>query len=331
VRRWVLRLLAGAVLAVAILAMVGWLTLRASLPQLDGDIALDGLTAAVAIERDAAGIPTIAADNRPELAFATGFVHGQDRFFQMDTIRRRAAGELAEIVGGVAVKTDRRYRLHRFRSRARAALAALDASERELLERYAAGVNAGRDSLGAKPFEYYLLGVDPEAWQPEDSVLVLYAMFVQLNDSRATRDIQRGLAHRVLPTEVYRWIYPQGTSWDAPLMGEARPAAAIPPADVYSVRDVNDVAPPANEQGKQPLHGSNNWAVAGSLTTTGRALVANDMHLGHSTPNIYYRARLTIVGEAPREVTGVTLPGRPGVVAGSDGQVAWGYRNNDGD
>ena len=196
-RRWALRLLAGAVLAVAILAIVGWLTLRASLPQLDGDIAVEGLVAALSIDRDAAGIPTITADNWPDLAFATGFVHGQDRYFQMDTIRRRAAGELAEIVGAVAVETDKRYRLHRFRSRAKAAVAALDADERILLEQYSAGVNAGRESLGAKPFEYYLLGVAPEAWQPEDSVLVLYAMFVQLNDSRATRDIQRGLAHRI--------------------------------------------------------------------------------------------------------------------------------------
>ena len=330
-KRWVLRLLAGAVLAVVILAIFGWLTLRASLPQLDGDISVEGLVADLTIERDAAGIPTIVAKNRSDLAFATGFVHGQDRFFQMDTIRRRAAGELAEIVGDAAVSTDKRYRLHRFRRRASAAVAALDADERVLLERYTAGVNAGRDSLGANPFEYYLLEVDPQAWRPEDSVLVLYAMFLQLNDSRATRDIQRGLAYRILPTEVYRWMYPQGTSWDAPLMGEERPVAAIPPADVYSVRDINDVAPPANEQSKPPLHGSNNWAVGGSLTSTGRALVSNDMHLGHSTPNIYYRARLAVVGDEPRQVTGVTLPGTPFVVAGSNSRVAWGYTNSYGD
>ena len=330
-RRWALRLIAGAVLAVAILAIAGWLTLRASLPQLDGDMAVAGLVAAASIERDAAGIPSISAANRPDLAFATGFAHGQDRYFQMDTIRRRAAGELAEIVGAVAVKSDKRYRLHRFRSRAKAAVTGLDADERALLEHYAAGVNAGLDSLGAKPFEYYLLGADPEPWLPEDSVLVLFAMFVQLNDSRATRDIQRGLAHRILPTDVFRWMYQQGTSWDAPLMGAERVTAPIPPADVYSVRDVTDDAPPANEQGKQPLHGSNNWAVDGSLTTSGRALVSNDMHLGHSTPNIYYRARLAVVEGEPRDITGVTLPGTPFIIAGSNGKVAWGYTNSYGD
>ena len=330
-KRWALRLLSGAVLAVAVLAIVGWLTVRASLPQLDGEITVGGLTSTASIERDAAGIPTIAATNRPDLAFATGFVHGQDRFFQMDLIRRRAAGELSSIVGAVAVRSDKRYRLHRFRRRAEAAVAALAGSERLLLDHYAAGVNAGLNSLDTKPFEYYLLGGDPDPWQPADSVLVLYAMFVQLNDSRAERDVRRGLAHRILPAEVYRWMYPQGTPWDAPLVGEPRAVAAIPPPEVYSIRDVTDVAPPANEQGKQPLHGSNNWAVGGALTTTGRAIVSNDMHLDHSAPNIYYRARLGVVGGVPRNITGVTLPGTPFIVAGSNGSVAWGYTNSYGD
>ena len=330
-KRWVLRLLVGAVAAVAIVVIAGWLTVRASLPQLDGEIAVAGLESPVSIERDATGIVTIAAADRGDLAYATGFAHGQDRYFQMDTIRRRAAGELAEIVGSVAIDTDKRYRLHRFRSRAQAAVAGLTGSERELLERYAAGVNAGLNSLDASPFEYYLLGADAEPWLPEDSVLVLYAMFVQLNDSRAIRDVRRGLVHRVLPAEVYRWMYPQGTSWDAPLQGQAREASPVPPPEIYSVRDVTDVAPAAQERGKQPLHGSNNWAVSGALTTSGRALVSNDMHLGHSTPNIYYQARLVVSGDAPRDVTGVTLPGQPFIVAGSNGKVAWGYTNSYGD
>ena len=330
-KRWILRLLAGAVIAVILLAVGAWLTVRGSLPQLDGEIAVSHIAAAASIERDAAGIPTITAANRNELAFATGFAHGQDRFFQMDMIRRRAAGELAEVVGSVAVPSDRRYRLHRFRNRAEAAIALLEHHERELLEYYSAGVNAGLESLTAKPFEYYLLGTDPKAWQPADSVLVLYAMFVQLNDSRAIRDVRRGFVHRVLPEEVYRWLYQDGTSWDAPMMGVEREAAPIPPPEVYSIRDVEEIAPPAQERGKEPLHGSNNWAVSGELTTTGRALVSNDMHLGHSTPNIYYRARLIVDGDTPRDVSGVTLPGQPFIVAGSNGSVAWGYTNSYGD
>ena len=330
-KRWILRLSVAAAVATVTVLVVAWLGVRASLPQLDGVLSIDGLRAVTTIERDAAGIPTITASNRADLAFATGFAHGQDRFFQMDLIRRQAAGELAEIIGSVAINGDKRYRFHRFRDRAGKALARLPAEEAALLESYAQGVNAGLDSLRVKPFEYFLLSVEPDVWRPEDSILVVYAMFVQLNDSRARRDVQRGLAHRVLPPEVYAWMYPQGTPWDAPLMGKSRAARPIPSADIYSVRDVRDVAPAANEKGKQPLDGSNNWAISGALTHTGRAMVSNDMHLGLSTPNIYYRVRLIISGDKRHDVTGVSLPGSPFVIAGSNGKVAWGYTNSYGD
>jgi penicillin amidase len=156
-------------------------------------------------------------------------------------------------------------------------------------------------------------------------------MYVQLNDSRATKEVRRGLVHRVLPPEVYAFMYPQGTSWDAPIMGESRAAVPIPSADVYSIRNVQDVAPPAEERGRYPLRGSNNWAVSGALTANGRALVANDMHLGHATPNIWYQARLRVTGEEPRDLAGVTLPGAPFVISGSNTHVAWGYTNSYGD
>jgi len=330
-KKWFTRLIGGIVAAVALLALLAWLTLRASLPALDGEIDVAALSASATIERDSAGIPTITAQSREDLAFATGFAHAQDRFFQMDLIRRRSAGELSEIFGALAVNTDKRFRFHRFRSRARETLKNLPRSEALILERYTSGVNAGLASLSAKPFEYFVLRVDPAPWQAEDSVLVVYTMFMTLNDSRATKDVQRGLAHRILPQEVYAWMYPQGSPWDAPLMGKARAVAAVPPADVMSLRDVADDAPAANEVGKPALNGSNNWAVAGSLTKTGRAIVSNDMHLGLSTPNIYYQARLKVVGDAPRDVVGVTLPGTPFVVAGSNTKIAWGYTNSYGD
>ena len=329
-KKWLRRLAAGLVAAVSLLALLAWLTLRASLPALDGELAT-ALTARASIERDNAGIPTITAQSRDDLAFATGFAHGQDRFFQMDLIRRRSAGELSELFGGLAVDADKRFRFHRFRSRAKAALSSLSQTEAQLLERYADGVNAGLASLSAKPFEYFMLRVDPAPWQVEDSILVVYTMFMRLNDSRATRDVQRGLAHRVLPAEVYAWMYPQGTPWDAPLMGEARAVGGLPTAEVLSLRDVADDAPAANEVGKPALNGSNNWAVSGALTTTGRAIVSNDMHLGLTAPNIYYQARLKVTGDDPRDVTGVTLPGAPFVVAGSNTKIAWGYTNSYGD
>ncbi len=321
----------AASLLVVVIVVIATLTLRASLPELDGEISVAGLVANATIERDADGIPVITASNRADLAFATGFAHGQDRFFQMDMIRRQAAGELSEMVGSVAVELDKRYRFHRFRDKARAVIDRANDHDRTVLVAYTAGVNAGLGSLGARPFEYFVLGGKPQPWKPEDSVLAVFAMYLQLNDARATKDIRRGLAHRVLPEEVYAWMYPQGTPWDAPLMGEPRMVAEIPGADVYSVSDIPDVAPPANETGRYPLRGSNNWAVSGALTANGRAIVSNDMHLGLSAPNIYYQARLVVDRAGGIEVAGVTLPGTPFVIAGSNTRVAWGFTNSYGD
>lgn len=329
--RVLLRLVVTLSLLVVVVAAFVVLTLRASLPKLDGEIVVAGLIDSATIERDADGIPVIAASSRADLAFATGFAHGQDRFFQMDMIRRQAAGELSEIVGRIAIEKDKSNRFHRFRSRARAVVDGAMDSDRAVLAAYADGANAGLNSLGARPFEYFALGAEPEPWLPEDSVLVVFAMYMQLNDARATKDVQRGLAHRVLPGEVYEWLYPQGTPWDAPLMGEPRVLAAIPGAEAYSIRDMPDTAPPANERGRYPLRGSNNWAVSGALTTNGRAIVSNDMHLGLTAPNIYYQARLVVEGQGGSDVAGVTLPGAPFVIAGSNTRMAWGFTNSYGD
>jgi len=325
------RLFVGATLLIVLVAMVAWLGMRASLPELDGEIFVSGLADVARIDRGAAGIPVITAKSRLDLAFATGFAHGQDRYFQMDLIRRKAAGELSEIVGPVALKSDRSFRFHRFRDRARAVIAAASDTEKELIRHYADGVNAGRESLGADPFEYFVLGVKPRPWQSEDSILIVYAMFMDLNDSRAKKEVRRGFAHGVLPEAVYAWMYPDGSPWDAPLMGEARNPLAIPPADVLTLNTVVDAAPPANERGRYPLRGSNNWAVSGALTENGRAIVSNDMHLGLNTPNIYYRARLLIDGTNSRDVSGVTIPGAPFIIAGSNTRIAWGFTNSYGD
>ena len=330
-RRWILRAGVAAIALLGIAALVVWLSLRASLPQLDGELAAPGLGQSASIQRDEAGIPTIMAHTRADLAYATGFAHAQDRYFQMDLIRRQAAGELSALFGEAALSTDKRYRFHRFRDRARAVITASSDDHVAILESYAAGANAGLASLGARPFEYIVIGAEPEPWRAEDSVLVVYAMFMQLNDGRASKDVRRGYAHRVLPEAVFDWLYPGGSRWDAPIMGEARTPPALPPASVFSVRDVVDEPPAAGEVGKPYLNGSNNWVVGGDLTGTGRALMSNDMHLGHNVPNIWYQARLVATGGEPRDVTGVSLPGTAFVTAGSNGNIAWGYTNSYGD
>jgi penicillin amidase len=126
-------------------------------------------------------------------------------------------------------------------------------------------------------------------------------------------------------------MYPQGTPWDAPLMGEPRQTGRIPSADVMTTRDVTDAAPSAHEVGKPDLPGSNNWVVSGDLTASGSALTSNDMHLGLSVPGIWYQARLVVEGAEARDITGVILPGTPFVIGGSNGNIAWGNTNSYGD
>lgn len=332
--RFLKRIASLTVILLVVATLVGYFALVRSLPQLSGEIHVDHIGAAVVIERDAAGIPVISAENRLDLAYATGFVHAQDRFFQMDLSRRRAAGELAELVGAIAVPADKRHRLHRFRNRARAVLAGIGSADAGLLEAYSAGVNAGLGSLKVRPFEYLLLRSEPRRWEAEDSLLVAYNMFLELNDERAERDRKRGLAHQALPLALFEFLYPDGTVWDAPLEGEARTALAVPktPDVVVADRVPSRRHDTHLDIEEPPLAGSNNWAVAGALTDSGRAIVANDMHLGITVPNVFYRARLRVVGDdARRDLNGVTLPGVPLLIAGSNGHIAWGNTNSYGD
>src|SRR4051812_29762527 len=182
--------LAAALLALAVLG--AWLFLRASLPQLDGKRAAPLLESAVTVARDANGVPTISGASRADLAYATGFVHGQERFFQMDLLRRSAAGELAELFGPKALPLDRAHRLHRFRARAPGVLAVMEPNERQFLERYAAGVNDGVNALRARPFEYALAGAAPRPWTAADSLLVVWAMYFDLQGNQEPRELSRG-------------------------------------------------------------------------------------------------------------------------------------------
>ena len=151
---WLLRIAGAVVALVGVAAITAWVVLRASLPQLDGEIPVAGITAPASIVRDAQGIPTIVGKNRRDLAFATGFAHAQDRYFQMDLVRRRAAGELSEIIGAATIGADRRTRFHRFRDRARSAIARWSAENIAILESYAAGVNGNHTQIfnGTRPF-----------------------------------------------------------------------------------------------------------------------------------------------------------------------------------
>ena len=162
------RLLAALAVAFVVLALIVYASLRASLPALDGEREAP-VESAIAIERDSLGVPSIRAANRQDIAWAVGYLHAQDRFFQMDLSRRFAAGELAELFGVVALENDRRMRIHRFRDVAQQVLERTNPQERTVLNAYVAGVNAGIESLASRPFEYWLLRAKPQPWRAEDT------------------------------------------------------------------------------------------------------------------------------------------------------------------
>ena len=342
----------GAAAAVLLLAALtlGFGLLRASLPRLDGALHQPGLTTAVRITRDARGVPTIEAANRLDLAYATGFVHAQDRYFEMDLSRRLAAGELAELFGKVALEQDRKARLFRFRSVAREVIAQATAPERAVIEAYSRGVNAGLAGLAGRPWEYWALGQPPVPWRPEDTVLVEHAMWWDLQVNGLRREILRQEINTRLggPECGAGWkcglsfLYPAGTSWDAPAAPASAAAvvaaqvpvqAPVPAAEVLDVRNSGAAATVRENVPRASAAGSNSWAVAGRLTATGAALIANDMHLGQRVPPVWYHARLrTVSGAAGAalDLNGVTLPGAPVLVAGSNGHIAWGFTNSYG-
>ncbi len=188
IRKWLKRVALGLALALILLLLTATWLLRASLPELDGSVTVTGLSAPVTIERDGLGVPTVRGANRLDVSRATGFLHAQERFFQMDLMRRRAAGELAELIGPAVLAQDRRHRVNRFRWVAGRSLARLNDKERALIEAYAEGVNAGLDALGARPPEYLLLRAAPESWSAEDSVLVALSMYIELQGDRGRLD-----------------------------------------------------------------------------------------------------------------------------------------------
>ncbi|TXK62145.1 penicillin acylase family protein [Alkalisalibacterium limincola] len=331
-------LMAGLVALALLALLVGWMWMRASLPLLDGPLVLPGLQGEAQVERDADGTVTISAGSESDAMRVLGFVHAQERYFEMDLMRRSAAGELAALVGAPALPVDRRVRVHRMRARVEHLYAQASAHERELLEAYAEGANSGLDALRARPWAYGLLRTRPEPWRPEDALLVGYAMFFDLQDSDNRREWSLLQARRHLGADALELLTRDGSHWDAPLQGTER--------ELLDVARVVDLLGPVHalhaagearlaDDEDPPVKGSNNFAVAGTLTRDGRALVADDMHLGLRAPNIWFRAQLRYpAADAPGgqvDVGGVTLPGLPGVVVGSTGHVAWGFTNSYGD
>lgn len=297
---------------------------RASLPIRDGELQIKGLDLPVTVTTDRFGIPTITASTRKDAAIALGYVTAQDRLFQMDLLRRRSAGRLSEVVGKIAIKSDRRLRVIGFNRVAQAIIANLSDEQRETLAAYTEGVNAFIQQMDTPPFEFLLLSYRPEPWRMEDSILVVMNIFQSLafreNDERMMT-----IMEETLPPEVVTFLTPDTDSYTQPLLGGTDSHRPMQPIPVEALASIRRAPKPSGERVVRPTRyvvGSNNWVVGPSKTGDGRAIVANDMHLGLSIPNTWYRASLRYENV---DISGVILPGTPAVVVGSNSHVAWGF------
>ena len=334
--RLLVRLVLLLLLLLALVVLVGWWALRGSLAIVDGELRLPGLSAPVTVERDALGVVTIHAANEADAARALGYVHGQERFFEMDLLRRSAAGELSELFGPVALDKDKSVRVHRLRALVAQNLDAIAGARMPVLAAYTQGVNAGLSGLRVRPWPYLILGLKPRPWQPADTALSGYAMFFDLQDESNSRELALWKIRQVVPDVLYQLIHADGTEWDAPLEGDARGNVSLPGPEQI---DLHKLAMPSagleHNVSEPAAPGSNSFVVAGRLTGDRRAIVANDMHLGLRAPNIWFRARLlypdAAAADGKVDISGFTLPGIPAVIVGSNRHVAWGFTNSYGD
>lgn len=341
--RWIRRVAVALIVIVVIVLALGWRLLAGSRPQANGTVSVQGLTAPVTIVRDAHGIPVITAQSRRDLAYALGYAHGQERFFQMDLQRRVAAGELAALVGPKALPVDESHREHRFRALAEHELAQMTPDQRRFMDAYTAGVNAGLAHLSVRPWEYLLLDARPKPWTDADTILTIDAMFFDLNqDGDDKRELDIARMRAVLPRTLVNFLLSPSPRWEAPMQGGPSPALPVPGANVLDLHDAT-LPKVALAHGKRAVArtdraatgiGSNGFAVGGTLAG-GAALLANDPHLALRVPNIWYRAQLRYPDPADPKQTivlnGVTLPGTPAMVIGSNGHIAWGFTNSTGD
>ena len=351
-------LLALLALAALLVAVALWEVHR-SVPALDGRAQVPGLRAPVTIARDALGTAVVKGADRLDVARGLGFVHAQERFFEMDLARRSAAGELSELFGPMALERDKTRRLHRMRAMLAARYADMDATDHALLQAYADGVNAGLAQLHARPWQYLMLRVEPKPWQPVDSLLVIGEMFWMLQGSSVDDGFERAQWQACVSPELIRWLEPRGGRWDGALDRSTTPPAGMPGPDWLDLRKREPASPTETAQTQtqtqtqtqsvgmqsgpeflpdlaasdrhEPMIGSNNWAVSGARSAAGDAMLANDMHLGLNVPATWFRAQFEIGdGAAAIRAAGVTLPGVPALVVGTNGRVAWGFTNTYG-
>ncbi|MXP61997.1 penicillin acylase family protein [Roseomonas sp. M0104] len=319
-RRFLMRgLLTATLLLVLAVAGVAGL-LWASLPPHSGRVALPGLSAPAQVVEDGFGIPRITAASERDAAMTLGWLHARDRLFQMELMRRNAAGRLAELAGPAALRLDRFHRTLGLEGRAEKDFAALPAETRDILQAYADGVNAWMEAKGrlAAP-EFLALGI-PEPWRPWDSLLWAKTMGLWLSGNWRT-EIDRARLASLLPPDWLAELWPADGS-----PGRPDQRAALAPDRLARLAAA---VPHFPEDAPLPATASNVWAVNGAHSVTGAPLLASDPHLGFNAPILWYLVRVEL--PEGRFLAGATSPGVPFMVIGRNERIAWGFTTTSSD
>lgn len=290
---------------------------------------LDGLKEGVTVSFDERLVPHIQAGNDYDLYYTQGYLHAYFRLWQMDLQTRAAAGRVSEVLGDKALKFDRTQRRKGMVYGAEQSLKAMEADPRskQMLDAYTAGINAYINTLSFKtyPLEYKLAGFEPEAWTNLKSALLLKYMADDLTGY--TEDIALTMLRDVLSPEEFAALYPERLNGVNPVIPRDTiapiPSLKIPaaPSDSIAWAHLTATDFEVTEEGK----GSNNWAVSGSRTKSGKPILCNDPHLGLNLPSLWYEIQMTAPGV---NVYGVSLPGSPGVIIGFNDNISWGFTNN---
>lgn len=322
--RWFKRLgwiLLGTLLLSVTGAIGGYIWYRqASQPDTAGTMRLPGLRDRVVVVRDRNAVPHIQAANALDAYYALGYVHAQDRLWQMQMNKRIVAGRLAEILGPSALDTDRFLRTLGVRRNAEAILAQSSPETRAVLQAYADGVNAFIDTRkAALPPEFLILGTRPEHWEPADTLGWQTMMAWDLGANWTQEVLRMGLSQQLPTSRIAEILAPYPGDKPMRTMDYASFYRQLAPVATAMAR-VADAAPGGYVEGM----GSNNWVVSGAHTRSGKPLLANDPHLGLQAPALWYFAHLQAPG---LDITGATLPGAPLVVLGHNKRIAWGFTN----
>ena len=321
----------SALCAVAVLLLVAssfFVFQKLSLPSREGVRFVPGLAASVDVIFDDRAIPRINAGSRDDAFAALGYFTAGDRLFQMDLLRRRASGRLAEIFGEAMIELDKEQRTLGLERVAREILVRLKAEQRSTLNAYVAGVNRAMQDSQAWPLEFYLLRYQPEAWRPEDSILALLGM-EQLISNTMYQERTASVMRRALDDQVFSFLTPDTDCFNERLAPSNPARCAKDAAPIDALKALVQHGRRGRPSGAEShAAGSNAWVVSGKRTRDGRAILANDMHLELSVPNVWYRAELNY---GSIRLAGLTMPGLPMLLTGSNGKVAWGFTNSKAD